>query len=143
MKKIINRRKYDTDTAKKVGSVEIGLPGDLDHMRETLYRKVGGEYFVHGEGGARTRYAAESESGGWRSGEAIAPMDAAAARTWAEANLTADEYEAEFGEVSDGPAVVTSVSLPPAIAAKLARMSSTQGRSRSEIVAELIDRAGE
>ena len=90
-----------------------------------------------------SKYAESTGGNSWSGGSAIIPLTMDEAMDWAESNLSADEYEVEFGEVSDGPAVVTSVSLPPAIAAKLARMSSTQGRSRSEIVAELIDRAGE
>lgn len=72
MKKIINRKKYDTETAKAVGSWDNGNPG-INYVEETLYRKKTGEYFLHGEGGPNTRYC---WMGGNNSsyGERIMPM---------------------------------------------------------------------
>ena len=63
MKKIIGGngkpwRRYDTETAKAVGSRDNGLSyRDFNHVEETLYRKKTGEFFLHGEGGPMTKYA--------------------------------------------------------------------------------------
>ena len=54
MKKIINNKLYDTDTAKRLG-YDGGGDG-FDSWTEELYKKRTGEYFIYGEGGARTRY---------------------------------------------------------------------------------------
>ena len=55
MKKIINGRKYDTETAKEIGYWSNGYPcSDFNHCEETLYLKKTGEYFLYGEGGALT-----------------------------------------------------------------------------------------
>ena len=45
MKKIINGRKYDTETAKEIGYWSNGYPcSDFNHCEETLYLKKTGEY---------------------------------------------------------------------------------------------------
>lgn len=62
------------------------------------------------------------------------------ARKWAETHLTADDYEAEFGEVSedDGDVAVT-VRVPASAKAALDRECSRTGESRSAIVARLLN----
>ncbi len=39
MKKIINKKVYDTDSAKELGRHGYGYPGDFERYSETLYRK--------------------------------------------------------------------------------------------------------
>ena len=101
MKKIINRKMYDTETAKCVGSFSYGSCRDFDHYAEELYRKKTGEYFLYGEGGAASKYARgvdqNSTSGGWE----ITPLSEERAMDWAEKYLDADEYEAIFGKVEE------------------------------------------
>ena len=49
MKKIINKKLYDTSTATCIA--EYSGPArvsDFSFYRETLYRKRTGEYFIHG-----------------------------------------------------------------------------------------------
>ena len=51
MKKIINGRLYNTESAKKVGYYNNGrIYNDFSFFEETLYRKRTGEFFLHGEG---------------------------------------------------------------------------------------------
>ena len=58
MKKIINGKKYDTDTAQELASWDNGGGWrDFHHCEETLYRKKTGEFFLFGEGGPMTKYA--------------------------------------------------------------------------------------
>ena len=57
MKKIIDGKLYDTDTATYIAHREFGTPGDFNHVEETLYQKKTGEFFVCGEGGAMTLYS--------------------------------------------------------------------------------------
>jgi len=59
MKKIINGKKYDTETATKLGEDCRGYRGDIDFWSEELYRKKTGEFFLYGEGGARSQYNAQ------------------------------------------------------------------------------------
>ena len=102
MKKIINGKKYDTETAKECGIYSNGLPiSNFSYVRETLYRKNNGEFFVHGQGGAYTQYGVSCGQNCWGDGEQILPLTINNAMQWAERYLDADEYEAIFGEVEE------------------------------------------
>ena len=81
MKKIINGKLYDTDTAKVVGFYENARSrGDFSHMEETLYKKRTGEFFLFGEGGPMTKYAKSCGQNSWSGGEEIIPFDEVTAR---------------------------------------------------------------
>ena len=98
MKKIINGKLYNTETA--TGLARYSNDGgwrDFSHFVETLYRKKTGEFFLHGDGGGMTRYAAIEQDGRTR-GEKIFPLTEAEAKDWMEKYATVDEYVAVFGE---------------------------------------------
>ena len=102
MKKIINGRKYDTETAKEVASTCGGEgPRDFSFFEETLYCKKTGEFFLAGHGGAASKYAKSCGQRQWCGGEAIIPLTEQEAKTWCERALDVDEYEAIFGEVEE------------------------------------------
>lgn len=101
MKKIIDGRKYDTETAKYLGSSTYSNPSNNHYRHEELYRKKNGEYFLYGEGGSSSVYASQLDVNFWGSGEAIIPMTDDEARKWAEKELSVDEYEEIFGEVEE------------------------------------------
>lgn len=102
MKKIINGKKYDTNTAKEIGRyVSYGSWGDFRHYEETLYQKKTGEFFLWGKGGPMTKYAVAVDTNSWSGGESIIPLTLDGAKEWCEHNLTADEYEKIFGEVEE------------------------------------------
>jgi hypothetical protein len=101
MKKIINGKKYDTDTAELVGEWDNGhYYTDFSWCSEALYRKRTGEFFLHGKGGARSRWC-EWVGNCVCDGEGIIPLNITMAKEWAENNLSADEYEEIFGEVEE------------------------------------------
>jgi len=138
MKKILKGKRYDTDTAKLLGEYSAH-PGSFDYISEELYRKQTGEYFLYGEGGARSKYAEHVEQSTWGPGEAIIPLTPEAAMQWAEEHLTADEYEAIFGPVpEDDSEVMLSVRVPASLKESLDRAKSTTGRTSAEIVAEAL-----
>ena len=140
MKKIINGRVYDTDTARELGI----WSNTWDHRswsyeRESLYQKRTGEFFLHGEGGPQTKYAESTSDNQWRSGEKIIPLSAEKAREWAEEHLTADEYEAAFGlPDEDAEDVVLYVKVPAVIMAKLKARAVDGGKSVTEIVNNIL-----
>ena len=102
MKKIINGRKYDTDTATKLAEWDNGASyTDFSYCSETLYRKKTGEYFLHGEGGAYSQYASTRGDGWAGYGETIRPLTIDEAKEWSERHMDGDSYEAEFGEVEE------------------------------------------
>lgn len=135
MKKIVNKRKYNTDTAREVGRWEPDhAKSDFAWYEETLYRKKTGEYFLHGEGYAASPYRRRS-GGMWAAGEDIVPLGAEEAREWAESHLTVDEYEAEWGEPGDEEVLISArISL----AAK--RALEAEARRTGEQQQEIIDR---
>lgn len=142
MKKIINGRKYDTETAKEMASWSDGLSfQDFTHVEEILYQKRTGEFFLHGAGGPSTRYAVHCPSGGWASGEQIIPLTWESAREWAEEHLDADDYEEIFGEVSeDGRRTVIALSLSVGALERAKRVAAQAGISLSGYIESLIQR---
>lgn len=140
MRKIIDGRKYDTDTAQELAEWKDGWPRDNTRVRETLYRKRTGEYFLLGEGGPDSRYARQVElalfSEGWR----IMPLTFEQARQWAEDRLDADEYEGLFGEVTegDGQKVTVTFSISEQARARLRRECERTGESQGDIVDRLL-----
>lgn len=138
MKKIINGKKYDTETARLVGEYSNGYAlSDFNHVTEELYQKRTGEYFIHGEGGAMSRYAEPYPGGGWQSGERVMPISYAEAQTWVEQYLDADAYEAEFGEVSED-AAPQPVKISGQAYAMLKRRSAESGKTITALVDELL-----
>ena len=85
MKRIVDGLLYDTETAEEVASFSRGHSGDFDSVSETLYKTKSGNWFVHGEGGARTRWARHhgNESSG---GEGILALSRDEALDWIELN---------------------------------------------------------
>jgi hypothetical protein len=101
MKKIINGRKYDTETAKFLGNASFEVPGNFYFWSEDLYKKKTGEYFLAGEGGASSKYAHSVGLNEWSGGEDIKPLTESEAKEWVEEYLTAEDYEEIFGEVEE------------------------------------------
>ena len=101
MKKIIDGRMYDTDTAKLLTGWDNGLDcTSFDWLEEDLYLKRTGEYFIFGRGGAATRYSDQcgrTYSAGW----SITPVSDAEARVWCERHCGADTYIAIWGEPAE------------------------------------------
>lgn len=135
MKKIINGKVYDTQTAKFLGRYASEETSSLDRTEVSLYIKRTGEYFLFGEGGPRSRFAKYqgdgSFSGGWR----ITPLSYDKAREWAE-HLDADQYISIFGEPDDEEGTeILSVSLPRDVAAKIRRAAQQEGMTLSGYIA--------
>ena len=137
MKKIISGKMYDTDTAKEIAMRCHGQgPRDFRYYEETLYRKRTGEYFLYGEGGPMSRYAESCGQNQWRGGVKIIPLDYKAATEWGEENMSADDYQAEFGEVSEeSERTVLSISLDSATADRIRREAKEAGMSVSALIA--------
>ena len=136
MKKIINGKRYDTDTAKNVGYWCANITDGIYRIEETLFRKKTGEYFLFASGGPRTKCASCTETGAPCSGEKIIPLSEETAREWAEKSLDADEYEAAF-DVQEGR-VNRSVSLPERAAEKAETDAKKLGIKFSTYIEKLI-----
>ena len=140
MKKIINNKVYDTETAKELVSwSNMADYGNFSQFSETLYRKKTGEFFLCGEGGPMTKYAVAEGSNSWRGGSRIMPLSFQEAREWAEKHLDGDEYEQIFGEVTeDESRVQVCYSLSAATVETIKRRAAELGISASAYIEQLI-----
>lgn len=96
MKKVINGRLYNTDTATEIGYDSKYAISDFNHWEETLYKKKTGEYFLLGEGGPMSKYSRTVGMNEWSGGSKIIPLTDEEARQWAEDHMEADDYEMHF-----------------------------------------------
>lgn len=141
MKKIIDGKKYDTETAKEVGFWENEYnSNDFNFIKETLYLKRTGEFFLFGEGGANSKYSRQCGSNSWTYGSEFIPLDFVSAKNWAEQNLDVDTFEEYFGEVVENDEkIVVSFSISLASHERLKREASKQGIKFSEMLEKIIN----
>lgn len=96
MKKIIDGKRYDTETATKVANWDNGCYGnDFNAVDEDLYITKNGNWFLDGSGGARSKYATcyGSSSCG---GRELIPMSADEAKKWLEEHNCVNALEQYF-----------------------------------------------
>lgn len=101
MKRIIKGLRYDTEKGVPVGSYEtLGLmPTDPRHWEATLYKSPrSGRFFLAGEGGPMTRFAARAE-GFISRGADLFPLSREEALSWAEHFLTVEVIEKHFSDL--------------------------------------------
>ena len=140
MKKIINGKKYDTETAQEMGTwSNAGSLCDFSHMEETLYRKKTGEYFLFGEGGPMTKYAVSEGNNSWSGGSDIVPLTYDAAQEWAEKHLEVDKYEEIFGEVEEDESKTTvTFRLTVSTVERMKRNAAQAGIGMSEYLESVL-----
>lgn len=140
MKKIINGKRYDTEKATEIGSTcHGGGPRDFHYYTETLYRKRTGEFFLHGDGNAASKYSRRVGVSEWAGDEQLVPLTYEEARAWVEKELDPDVYEELFGVVDDMEGkTVMSVSLPAAVADLLRKESAKRGTPISDLITEAV-----
>jgi len=139
MRKYINGHRYDTETAKLLGSDSYSNPSDFDHWSEELYRTNAGLYFLHGEGGPASKYAKTIGQNEWSGGEDISQLSEQAARAWAEEHLDADKVDAIWQPVAEDVVGIT-VQLPASVIAAIDARKEAEPtmRSRSDVVAAAL-----
>ena len=139
MKKVINGKMYDTTKAKLIGQWNYSNSSDLQYIKEQLYKKRTGEFFLYGQGGPASKYAEAISYNSWSGGSKIIPLTYESAKEWAEEYLSGGDYEEIFGEIQeDDSKRVVSVSITTTTHEKLKRMASEQGISIGEIIDNLI-----
>ena len=135
MRKVINGKRYDTSTAKRLAERDNGnFTSNLDLVVETLYRTKSGNFFIHGEGGARTIYGkwvADNQVGG----EQIVPISLDGAKEWAEKHLDGNEYE-EIFTVEDTVKFSADLSQPDK--EKFDELKKELGLSAGELISRLM-----
>ncbi|MBO7669883.1 MAG: hypothetical protein J6S60_04765 [Oscillospiraceae bacterium] len=141
MKKIINGKLYDTETAKRVGVWTNNRSyRDFSFVDEELFRKRTGEFFLHGKGGPMSKYAESCGDNTWSGGEELIPLSAGKAREWAEKNLSADEYAEIFGMPDEGSDEKSTlcIQLPADLMAKLRIGATDAGSTLTAYVEALL-----
>ena len=143
MYKRIKNIRYDTALAKPIGRWENGHVGEPDWVSETLYNTRSGAYFIHAEGGEKSKYAEQVSLDTWSKGEAIVPCALSEARRWAMEHLKPEEYRSEvelmeLDEATQDEKSNVTLSLSLRAQGLLAEERSRSGRQKSAIVEDLI-----
>ena len=104
MQQIIGRKVYDTDSAEQIGKHgSIIDKQDFHALAETLYKDPEGEYFLHCQGGAATKYA-EQANEGTTYGEEIQLLTTEEALNWCEKRtIDPDSIIEEFVDLIENP----------------------------------------
>lgn len=140
MKKIINGKRYDTDTAEFIGKWEnIYNSADLQYECEELYRKKTGEFFMYGEGGPASSFAVQTGTTSWSGSCKITPITEDEAKKWVEENLDGDTYENLF-EIEEEDNIAFSLLIPENLYNKLKDESEKTGESMKDIIVESLEK---
>ena len=128
MYKIINGKRYGTETGVFIANWSNGLNGDdPERVFEALYKKRDGTYFLYGVGGALSRFPKEN----------ILPLTYEEARAWAERYIDTDTYEREFSGADTKPVNIT-IRAPKSVINDFKRLTAEKGMTTGELLAELI-----
>lgn len=137
MKKVIGGKRFNTETAQYVGSYESDLaPTEHGFLKEDLYIKKTGDFFLHGMGGGLTKYA-KSYGDAYGFGEKILPISINEAKIWVENHMTADEYE-ELFDIIDDDNVGFNLLLPESVHADLKARADKEGKSMKSIAVSAL-----
>jgi hypothetical protein len=99
MKSTIDNKTYNTETATKVAEASNHAPyNDFRAWRETLYMTRKGNWFLHGWGGAMTKYATHYCNSS-SDGEQIIPMSREQALAWCAEHNAQEAIDNHFGDL--------------------------------------------
>lgn len=85
MRKVIDGKVYDTETATRIGVSEYGTSGDHKYCYEVLFKTPRGRWFLEYHGGALSRYAVSQGPNLVGGSSGIRVVDEAEALAWCEA----------------------------------------------------------
>jgi hypothetical protein len=86
MKKVIDRKLYNTDTAELIHTHSFGSCRDFGYFVEELYITKSGRFFVAGKGGARSRWGRRVDQNTWSGSSGIEGLSKEEALTWCESH---------------------------------------------------------
>lgn len=142
MKRIINGKRYDTDTAQFIKTYTSDLSiNDFRYYDESLYLKKTGEFFLYATGNGASKYA--GQYGDLRGpGEKIVPLTLDEAKAWVEKIEDADLYEELFevvDEENEGN-VAFSLLLPSGLYNILDKKSLEEGITKKDIMVSALEK---
>lgn len=98
MKKVIDGKMYNTETADEVATWSNHYyPNDFHYCEESLFRTKKGNWFLYGEGGAMSAYSRSVGNNGRGGGSDIRALTPDEARQWLEEKDQVEELERYFG----------------------------------------------
>lgn len=97
MKKIIDGKRYDTETATQIGFWEFGTSNDHKHVYEALYKTPRNRFFLEYAGGAMSKYAIDQGPNLVGGSSGIRVLTSEEALEWCEQHeLDPEEIEKHF-----------------------------------------------
>lgn len=97
MKKIINGKSYNTETATLIGEYYTRHScDDFHYYEEGLYLTAKGAWFISGRGGALSKYSRPCGGNGSCGGDGLEPISEKEAQEWLEEHDFVDELEQHF-----------------------------------------------
>jgi hypothetical protein len=100
MKEIIKGEIYDTKKATFIAEYSNGLPSsDFRYVFEDLYLTNAGQFFVHAQGGAMTKYSQSSGNSTWGI-ETIILLNNDQAYEWLKKHKKINEIEIHFPQMN-------------------------------------------
>lgn len=97
MKKVINAKVYNTETAIKIDDYSNGYYSfDFNYYSETLFKTKKGNYFLYGSGNALSKYSCSVGNNGRGGSSDIIALTESEAMEWMEEYGDPDIMEIEF-----------------------------------------------
>lgn len=130
VKRVINGKAYNTDTATRIADNLHTVPGDLPEIAEVLYETKHGAYFL-----LWCNTLLECEH--------IKPLSDAEAQTWCEnTNQEGDIVERAFGKFPEAGAseTRTTLRLPGNLHQRASASAAAQGVSLNTYIRRLLER---
>lgn len=84
MQKVVNGKRYNTETATMICDYSFSNLGDFKYIQEALYVTKKGNYFVAGKGGPMSSYARSLGNNTTGGSSEIKPIDKVGAFEWAQ-----------------------------------------------------------
>lgn len=138
MKKVINKKLYNTETAERLGKYEPNPNHSEFWFCETLYRTKSGNFFLHGDGNSASKYSRSCGQNEWCGDERILPLTYDEAQEWAEKHLDGDDYINIFGEPEESDDKALNVKISNVAYTKLKQTAAKQGITLAQAVEKLI-----
>jgi len=99
MRKVVQGKRYDTETAELVADYSYGYGNDFRHFEEELYKTKNGNWFKVGSGGPMSQYCESANGNTWGISDVFIPMSDEEAFNWLQTHdIDADIIEKHFAD---------------------------------------------
>lgn len=137
MKKVINGKMFNTESAKMLGRWENDFPtNDFSYCKEELYLTKSGNYFLYGTGGPLSIYGKRIGSN-IHGDSVINAFTESEAKEWAEEHLSGDEYENAF-ELEEDDKGYISAYINQSDIDKINRIKEETGETTADVISRLL-----